>query len=271
MKIDAHQHFWAIARGDYGWLTPDIAPLYHDFQPRDLRPHLSACGVDGTVLVQAAPTDAETTYMLSLAAQNDFILGVVGWVDFEATDAPDQIAALAQNPKLVGLRPMIQDIADDAWMLRPALSPAFEAMIAHDLTFDALVQPRHLDTLMTLLDHHPMLRTVIDHGAKPDIRAGHFDDWATGMARLASDTNAHCKLSGLVTEANADWTPTDIAPYVAHLLSCFGPERVIWGSDWPVSTLAATYQRWHDVALALVGADHPSVFGGTAQKAYRLA
>ncbi len=271
MKIDAHQHFWALARGDYGWLTPDIAPLYRDFLPCDLRPHLSACGIDGTVLVQAAPTDAETTYMLSLAAQNDFIRGVVGWVDFETPDAPAQIAALAQNPKLVGLRPMIQDISDDDWMLRSDLAPAFDAMIMHGLTFDALVLPRHLKNLTKLLNRHPNLRAVIDHGAKPEIRIAKFDDWATDMTQLARDTSAYCKLSGLVTEAKADWTLADITPYIAHLLSCFGPDRVIWGSDWPVSTLAATYQRWHDVALEIVGPDHPRIFGGNAQKAYRLA
>ena len=271
MKIDAHQHFWALSRGDYGWLTADIAPLYRDFQPSDLRPLMADCGIDGTVLVQAAPTPAETTYMLSLAAENDFILGVVGWVDFEAADAPAQIATLAENPKLVGLRPMIQDIADDNWMLNPALAPAFEAMIAHDLTFDALVLPRHLKNLATLLERHPTLRTVIDHGAKPEIRDGKFDDWADGMATLASETSAYCKLSGIVTEANADWTAADIAPYITHLLSSFGPDRIIWGSDWPVSTLAATYRQWHDVALEFVGSDHAPIFGGNAQKAYRLA
>jgi L-fuconolactonase len=270
MKIDAHQHFWALSRGDYGWLTADIAPLYRDFQPNDLTPLLADCGIDGTILVQAAPTAAETAYMLSLAAQNDFILGVVGWVDFEAADAADQIAILAENPKLVGLRPMIQDIADDDWMLRPNLAPAFEAMIAHDLAFDALVLPRHLKNLITLLGRHPDLRTVIDHGAKPEIRDGKFDDWAADMASLARNTQAYCKLSGIVTEANADWTAADIAPYVSHLLASFGPGRVIWGSDWPVSTLAATYQQWHDVALECAGADHTSILGGNAQKAYRL-
>ncbi|SFR32224.1 L-fuconolactonase [Yoonia tamlensis] len=271
MKIDAHQHFWALARGDYGWLTADIAPLYRDFQPADLAPLLAGCGIDGTVLVQAAPTAAETAYMLALADKTDFIRGVVGWVDFEADDAPDQIAALAKHPKLVGLRPMIQDIADAGWMLRPALAPAFAAMIAHDLTFDALVLPRHLDNLNTLLGQHPQLRTVIDHGAKPEIRDGKFDDWAAGMARLANETQAFCKLSGIVTEANADWTRDDIAPYVTHLLTSFGPDRIIWGSDWPVSTLAASYKQWHDVALGFAGADHAKIFGGNAQKAYRLA
>ncbi|MDO6590037.1 amidohydrolase [Loktanella sp. D2R18] len=270
MKIDAHQHFWVLARGDYGWLTPDLAPLYCDFQPCDLQPLLTACDIDGTVLVQAAPTDAETTYMLSLAAQNDFILGVVGWVDFDTTDAAAQIATLAKHPKLVGLRPMIQDIADDDWMLRPDFMPAFDAMIANDLTFDALVLPRHLKNLGTLLGRHPNLRTVIDHGAKPEIRDGKFDDWAADMTMLARDTHAYCKLSGIVTEAHAEWAPADIAPYVNHLLSSFGADRIIWGSDWPVSKLAATYEQWHDVALAFAGTDHAAIFGGNAQKAYRL-
>ena len=270
MKIDAHQHFWMLDRGDYGWLTPDLAPLYRDFQPADLTPHLADCAVEGTVLVQAAPTLAETLYMLELAAQNSFVLGVVGWVDLEAKDAAEQIATLAENPKLVGLRPMIQDIADDDWMLRPELAAGFEEMIAHNLTFDALVLPRHLKNLMVLMGRHPNLCVVIDHGAKPKIRNGQFDEWAQDMTTLANETDAYCKLSGLVTEAGQDWSIDDIAPYVAHLLECFGPNRLIWGSDWPVCTLAATYQQWHDMAQRLVGPNSAGIFGKNAQKAYRL-
>ena len=269
MKIDAHQHFWTLARGDYGWLTPDIAPLYRDFIPDDLKPLMQSCDVNGTVLVQAAPTVAETHFMLNLAVQNPFILGVVGWLDFTATNVAKQIATLAQNPKLVGLRPMIQDIADDDWMLRDDLAGAFDAVIAHDLTFDALVMPRHLQNLLTLTARYPDLRVVIDHAAKPDIAAQSFEPWATDMARLASQTECDCKISGLVTEAADHWTANDITPYIEHLLHCFGRERLIWGSDWPVATLASDYKSWHDLVADIIG-DDPDVFGRNAQRAYRL-
>ncbi len=144
MIIDAHQHFWQLARGDYGWLTPELVPLYRDFMPDDLASLLSHNNIDGTILVQAAPTIAETKFLLEIADATPFVLGVVGWIDFSAPTAVKDIARLAQHPKLVGLRPMIQDIADDDWMLQADLTPAFEAMIDADLTFDALVLPRHL-------------------------------------------------------------------------------------------------------------------------------
>ncbi|KKK65509.1 hypothetical protein LCGC14_2973410 [marine sediment metagenome] len=274
MRIDAHQHFWRIERGDYGWLGPDLPQLWRDFTPGDLAPLLAAEDIDGTVLVQAAPTLAETRFLLGIAASTDFVRGVVGWVDFAGPDAAQQINALAGDPWLVGLRPMIQDIADDDWMLRPELGPAFEALIARDLTFDALVLPRHLTNLSRLLDRHPAMRVVIDHAAKPEVAEGAFDDWALGMARLAGETGAFVKLSGLVTEAAPDWQPADLAPYVDHLLAVFGPERVIWGSDWPVCLLASCYARWAETALALLGdaATHaPAIFGLNAIRAYRLA
>lgn len=272
MIIDAHQHFWQLDRGDYGWLTPDLAPIHRDFGTPDLEPHLARHGIGGTVLVQAAPTLAETGYLLDLATKTAFVRGVVGWVDFEAHDAPDEIARLAAHPKLVGLRPMIQDIADDDWMLRPDLSPAFEAMIRHDLTFDALVLPRHLPRLRRLLARHPALRCVIDHGAKPEIAHGRFDDWAAQMTALAHETAVCCKLSGLLTEAGAGAGRAKVAPYAAHLFAQFGPSRLIWGSDWPVLTLAASYENWFEMARSFVSnpQDRQAVFGGTAVALYRL-
>ncbi|WP_208978000.1 amidohydrolase family protein [Labrenzia sp. 011] len=243
-RIDAHQHFWKLDRGDYGWLTPEAGAIYRDFLPADFEPFLDAHRVSGTVLVQAAPTDAETDFLLSLAEDNPFVRGVVGWVDFEAADAPQQIAALAERSALVGLRPMIQDIPDVDWMLRPQLTPAFEAMARHALTFDALTLPGHLKNLRVLLDRHPDLTTVIDHGSKPAIRTRAFDAWAHDMSVLARQTSACCKLSGLVTEAADGWTVDDLRPYVDHLLASFGADRLIWGSDWPVCTLAATYADW---------------------------
>lgn len=272
MIIDAHQHFWQPERGDYGWLTPELTSLYRDFMPSDLKPHLIQHGIDGTLLVQAAPTPAETAFMLEIAASTPFVLGVVGWADFADADAADTIATLALQDKLVGLRPMIQDIADDDWMLRADLTPAFEAMVQNNLTFDALVLPRHLTRLKSLLARHPDLRCVIDHGAKPDIANGVFQPWADDMADLAQNTTAYCKLSGLLTEASADWTPSQIAPYVEHLFAQFGAGRLIWGSDWPVLTLAAGYEAWHDLARSYLSGDASvdAIFGGNAASVYGL-
>ncbi|MCR9058536.1 MAG: amidohydrolase family protein [Rhodobacteraceae bacterium] len=273
-RIDAHQHFWDIARGDYHWLTPELGPIYRNFLPSDLAPNLEAHGISGTILVQAAPTLAETRFMLSLADNSPAVKGVVGWVDFESTDAPQIISDLAAHPALVGLRPMIQDIEDDDWMLRDNLTPAFEALIANDLTFDALTFPRHLENLSALLIRYPDMRVVIDHGSKPLIRDSLIDDWAASMKQLAADTNAFCKLSGLVTEAKPDWSVDDLRPYVDHLLSTFGPQRILWGSDWPVCLLASSYERWVEATEILLNGLTPdekdAVLGLNALRAYGL-
>ena len=274
MRLDAHQHFWALKRGDYGWLTSDLEQIYRDFHPSDLAPILSRHGIDGTILVQAAPTVAETHYMLELAARHSFIKGVVGWVDFESVEAAQQIEQLARDPKLVGLRPMIQDIDDVDWMLREDLHSAFLALISSGLTFDALTLPQHLPNLLELTARYPEMRVVIDHGSKPEIRDGKIDDWAGNMARLASQTKCYCKISGLVTEASESWSVQDLKPYVDHLIDCFGPERLIWGSDWPVCTLAASYDQWMETTAELFSGFTPAqlvaAMGGNAQQAYKL-
>lgn len=272
MRLDAHQHFWQLARGDYGWLTPDFEPIYRDFGPDDLTPLLKRFGIDGTILVQAAPTVAETRFMLDLARQNAFIKGVVGWVDFEAPDAPDQIAELAKDPKLVGLRPMIQDIDDSDWMLKDSLAPAYHALVAHDLVFDALTLPQHLAKLLRLAERHPDLRMVVDHGSKPQIATGKITGWAKDMSAIARDTSTFCKLSGLLTEAGDNWTVKELRPYVDHLLEAFGPERLIWGSDWPVCTLACSYEDWvrltGELLKDLSEDEKQAVLGGNAERVY---
>ena len=274
MKIDAHQHFWKVDRGDYGWLTPDVGPIYRDFEPEDLAPILDAAGIDGTVLVQAAPTVDETVFMLSLADAHGFVKGVVGWVDFESADAPADIERLARHSALVGLRPMIQDIPDPDWMLRDDLAGAFETLNARDLVFDALVLPRHLKTLALLVERYDAMKVVIDHGAKPRIADGGFSGWAEDMARLAENPNVHCKLSGLVTEAGRDWSVEALRPYTDHLIGIFGPDRVVWGSDWPVCTLAASYEAWLEATARLIGAldagERELILGGNARRLYGL-
>ncbi|WP_270728244.1 amidohydrolase family protein [Shimia sp. Alg240-R146] len=268
MIIDAHQHFWKLDRGDYSWLKPEFTALYRDFEPHDLRPLLDAAEVDGTIAVQAADTEAETRFLLSLADQHEWIVGVVGWTDLEADDASAAIANLAQRGKLVGLRPMIQDIADDAWMLKESLRPAIRSMVEHDLTFDALVHPRHLDHLATFLNRYPDLRVVIDHGAKPDIGGQRFEGWAEKLSAIADRQNVFCKLSGLVTEAATNWQPSDLAPYISHIEQIFGPDRTLFGSDWPVLNLASDYASWKEIADKSFGGNVVDIYTSSIEAAY---
>jgi L-fuconolactonase len=282
MRVDAHQHFWKLARGDYDWLTPDLASIHRDFMPDDLAPHLNRSGVDRTVVVQAATTDAETAFLLYLAQKTPFIAGVVGWTDLESRDAVQRIESLAANRRLFGLRPMLQDLADDEWLLRESVAPAIAAMTAAKLRLDALVKPRHLPMLLRFLQRHPDLDVVIDHGAKPSIAATAIDEWATQMREIGRSTNAFCKLSGLATEAGAGWTAETLQPYVDVLLDAFGPRRLMWGSDWPVLHLAfdpsmqtAAYGSWHTTATLLVRGlsqdERERIFGETAAAFYGIA
>lgn len=272
MKIDAHQHFWSLARGDYGWLTPALAPIYRDFLPADLAPILARHGIERTILVQAAPTVAETGFLLGLAERTPFVAGVVGWVDLTAPDAPRVIASLAANPLLVGLRPMVHDIPDADWLLRADLAPAIEAMVAHRLVFDALVRPEHLPRLARLVARHPKLSVVVDHGAKPLIAAGVIEPWLADLAAVARHSRVVGKLSGLITEAAPGWREADVRPYVDHLLALFGPERLVWGSDWPVVELAGGYDAWVALTAAslapLDAAGRAAVLGGNAVTVY---
>jgi L-fuconolactonase len=274
--VDAHQHFWRLDRGDYGWLQPSLGVLYRDYLPHDLEPLLKSSNVDATVLVQAAATEGESRYLLELGAEYPFIRGVVGWVDFEMHDAPQRIAALvaAGNGLLKGLRPMMQDIVDQDWVLRPQLDPAFNAMVEHDLSFDALVRPQHLSALRKRLRQHPDLRSVIDHAGKPNIAGNAFSTWADDIAGLAHETAARCKLSGLLTEAGDDAGVEVLNPYAAHAFECFGPKRMLWGSDWPVLNSVSDYGRWLSLARDLVGrhasGHEAAVFGTNAIAFYSL-
>ena len=272
MRIDAHHHLWALSRGDYGWLTPDLAPIYRDFCLSDLAPHLSAADIKGTILVQAAPTEAETMFLLDIAENADLVLGVVGWTDFDTADSLARIEALAGRKLLVGLRPMVQDIADDDWLLRPALAPLLAAMARNGLVFDALVLPRHLPRLLRVIDSHPDLKFVLDHCGKPQLATGEIAIWQRDIALLAEHPNMVCKLSGLVTEAAPDWQIADLRQVVDHVITCFGPRRLLWGSDWPVVNLAGGYTKWFAAAQTLLADLSPDekadIFGGNAVRTY---
>jgi L-fuconolactonase len=273
LRIDAHQHYWDPARGDYFWMVPG-GKLDRVFAPSDLRPCLARNNVGGTVLIQAAPTLEETDYLLSIASREPTVRGVVGWIDFED---PSHLAALdrfRRNPKFKGIRPMIQDIADPKWVMQSNLSWAFDALVEHNLCFDALLHSQHILPLLKRIGRHPGLKVVIDHGARPQIRDEAFAPWAADIARLARESSAFVKLSGLITEAGPNWTENDLQPYASHLLQTFGPDRVMFGSDWPVCLRASTYDRWFEAASALTSsyseAERAAVFGGNAIKFYGL-
>ncbi len=270
-RIDSHQHFWRLDRGDYGWLAGQPATINRDFEPEHLLPLLTAADIQATVVVQAAPSVAETEYLLTLAQQTDFIAGVVGWVDLEAPDCADILLRMVANPFLVGIRPMIQDIADPEWMLRPALDEAFHLLMAGGLCFDALILPVHLPHLLTLLQRYPSLSVVIDHAAKPDIAGNGFEPWASDMAAIARQTDAYCKLSGLLTEAGDKAGFAELQPWMQHLLDHFGPERLLWGSDWPVLNLASSYTDWLAIAEEFIKPeDQALIMGLNANRFYDL-
>lgn len=273
MLIDAHQHFWRIGQNACVWPTPDLAAIHRDFEPRDLR---AAAGSDlvGAVTVQSQPSDADTDWLLRLADNEPLVLGVVGWVDLPSPQAPARIAALSAHPKFKGVRPMLQDLPDDAWIIRADLAPAIDALVAHDLSLDALVFTRHLPHLLTLATQRPDLRIVIDHGAKPPIARDAFAEWAEAMSHLAALPQVHCKLSGLLTEKGSDQAPEAIAPYVDRLITLFGPDRLMWGSDWPVVNLATDYASWLGQARSLAAQHDPAlaraIFSDVARRFYRL-
>jgi L-fuconolactonase len=273
MFVDAHVHFWRIGRNDCTWPPPELTAIHRDSLPQDWRHVAQPCGIDAAIAVQSQPSERDTAWLLELARDDARIAGVVGWVDLAAPDAADRIVALVAHPKLRGLRPMLQDLPDDDWILSPSLMPAIEAMIAHGLCFDALMKPRHLPHLLRFAERHPALRIVIDHAAKPDIVHRVIDPWRAQIAALAELPNVSCKFSGLVTEAGDAWHPDTLRPYVEHLLATFGSRRLLWGSDWPVVNLAADYARWFDLADRLAGLandDRAALFGGNAVRVYGI-
>lgn len=276
-RVDAHVLFLNPDIEDYDWISRDELTLLRPCGPSDVAPHIAAHGISGTVLIQAAPCVADTERLLAIAETHDCVKGVVGWVDFENPADRLTLRRLAGHPKFKGVRPMIQNIPDENWMLRRDIQWGFETVTELGLSFDALGVPRHLDTFLILLGRHPGMRTVIDHGMKPQIRyhgPENFRFWADGMSRLAAETGAYLKFSALVNEAGPDWTVADLKPYVDHMFRVFGPDRIMWGSDWPVCRQRCEYDQWLAVAeeltAGLTEAERARVFGGTAAEFYRL-
>jgi L-fuconolactonase len=274
MIVDAHHHLWNPARGDYGWMPAGDPILSRPYRLMEAETTFREHGVGQSVIVQAAPTIAETEYLLGVADSSDIVAGVVGWIDFEDRQDRSQLERLSKHPKFRSVRPMVQDIADDDWLLRPGISWAFNALRDLDLAFDALGFPRHASRFLETFQRYPELRAVIDHCLKPAIRNGEFDRWARDMERLANETPALVKLSGLVTEAGADCSVAALKPYVDHVLASFGPRRVMWGSDWPVCRLKAEYGDWLASARAMTSHlsedEQTALFAANAQGFYRL-
>ena len=280
-RVDSHCHLWRLDRGDYGWLDPaniDLAPLLHDFEPRDLQLRLRGAGIDAAIVVQAAPTVDETRFLLDLAATTSQIAGVVGWVDLSDPNSAIVLQDLARDPAFKGVRPMLQDLDQSDWIATKTDAGVIARMMDLGLRFDALVLAPHLPHLLTFASAYPDLPIVVDHAAKPPLAdRSDFDAWRDGLRDIAAQTTAVCKLSGLLTEmapADLDRAEEVLAPIVADLLEWFGPTRLMWGSDWPVLKLAGSYAGWNALAQALLAdlspADRDRILGGTAREFYGL-
>ncbi|WP_179107303.1 amidohydrolase family protein [Sediminibacillus massiliensis] len=275
MRIDAHQHYWKISRGDYGWITPEVPVLYRDFLEEDLAPFLKKCDIDKTIVVQAAPTAEETNFLLSLSDQTDSIIGVVGWIDLENPAYKEQLEMLRKHPKFVGIRIMIQDMEDENVILEPDFSKALSHLGELDIPVDLLVLSSQLTAVCEMLNK-VRLRGVIDHLAKPEIAQGKLEPWKKHMEEIASHPTIYCKLSGMVTEANHhNWKKEEFIPYVHHIMHCFGMDRVMYGSDWPVCLLSGSYEEVYNLLHQTLPEDiskeeKARLYGGNALEFYKL-
>jgi L-fuconolactonase len=275
MIVDSHHHFWDLDAFDYGWMSGAPGILRRNYMPADLEPELKHSGVSRTVVVQANQDPGEADFLLDLADANGFVAGVVAWVDLTATGLGATLDRLTRRDKLVGVRHLVHDEPDEAWLAREDVVVGLKELARRGLTYDLLLRPQHLKYIPALADRVPELRMVVDHIAKPLMAQGVMEPWAADIAAVAEVTGIYCKVSGLVTEADhAGWTIDDLRPYVAHVVKQFGPDRLMWGSDWPVCRLAAGYDRVLSATLEAVGpmteGDRRKLLGGNATEFYAL-
>jgi L-fuconolactonase len=275
MRIDAHQHFWAYNSSEYGWIDESMAILRRDFLPKDLQPELEFAGFQGCVAVQARQTLEETHWLLKLAAASPFVLGVVGWVDLRSAQLHGELRELAKNAKFVGVRHIVQSEPNDNFLLQPEFLRGIAQLEEFDLAYDVLIYPKHLPVAVDFVRRFPRQRFVLDHLAKPPIKDRVVYPWAEGIRELAAFPNVSCKVSGLVTEADwRNWRPEDLKPYVDIVWNCFGPDRLMIGSDWPVCTVASSYVRTVDAVKRylepVTEEQKEKVLGSNAEKFYKL-
>jgi len=275
--IDSHQHFWQHSQPfDYSWQDgPEMAPIRRDYLPADLKPQIDAVGVDRTIFVQTQHNTAENDWVLQLAAENDYIAGIVGWVDLASPDCEAQLLHYKDHPKFVGIRHVTHDEPDDDFIVRPDVISGLRVLEKHQVPFDLLFFVKHLHHAQTLARELPNLPMVIDHLAKPRIKDGAMDDWLDNFRAAAQFPNVYCKLSGMVTEADwQNWKPNDLKPYVEAALEYFGPERCMYGSDWPVCELAGSYKQVYNALVEVLGpiseAERDAIFSETATRFYNL-
>jgi L-fuconolactonase len=274
MRLDSHQHFWIYDPKEYGWMKPGWS-IRRNYLPADLAPELRACGLDGCVAVQARQSLEESRWLLELADHSPMVKGVVGWVDLRAENVADQLAPLARHPKFVGVRHVAQDEADDEFLLRPDFKRGIARLREFDLKYDLLVFPRQLPAAIGLARAFPDQPFVLDHIAKPPVREGLLSPWREQIRELAALPNVVCKVSGMITEADWErWRPADFEPYLDTVFGAFGPDRLMYGSDWPVALLAGTYRQMYELArdyFSRLGVEtEAKVFGCNAAKFYGI-
>jgi L-fuconolactonase len=275
MRIDAHQHFWIYQPREYGWIDDAMASLRRDFLPGDLKSELERSGFQGCVAVQVRQSLEETRWLLELAGQAPFILGVVGWIDLRSPEVRSELAQFAANPKLVGIRHIVQSEPDDDFLLQPEFLRGISMLEEFDLAYDILIYPRHLRVAAEFVRRFPGQRFVLDHLGKPSIKSGELQVWKREIQEMAESPNVFAKLSGLVTEADwKNWKPEQITPYLDVAFECFGPSRLMVGSDWPVCTVAASHSKVIDIVTDYLSQStsevRDAVLGGTAQRFWRL-
>ena len=275
MRIDAHQHFWRFNLAEFGWIDDSMAVLRRDFLPNDLKPELDRIGFDGSINIQARQSLEETRFLLDLAKSAPFVLGVVGWVDLRSPKVREQLKEFAGNPKFVGVRHVVQYEPDDRFLMQPDFLRGIAALEEFDLAYDILIFPKHLRVAAEFVERFPRQRFVLDHLAKPFIKAGRVHPWDSDLGELAKFPNVFCKLSGMVAEADIkNWKPENLTPYIDIAFQCFGSERLMIGSDWPVCTAAGSYSQVMHVVLDYLS-KHPAkvqdaVLGGNAARFWKL-
>ena len=275
MTIDSHHHFWNYSESEYGWISPEMGLLRRDFSSTDLNTQLDAADIDAAISVQARQTIEETQWLLEIARSNPRIIGVVGWLPLADENLPDHLEQFSAQQKLVGLRHIVQDEPDDNFILGDTFNRGISKLAEHDLVYDILIYQKHLSQTLELVDRHPEQPFVLDHIAKPIIDGPPNKEWMSGITELAKRENVSCKISGVATEVRLpDWNEDLLKPYIDHVLEAFEPDRLMFGSDWPVCLLRTNYRRWADLVRDsishLSASEQSEILGGTAARVYRL-